>query len=327
MIKVHIRRSSTPDAKSAIAWRAWAADKWLTSYRLNALRTAAYSFFHPVGQTQLRLVLGCQRSGTTMLAGALALSPLVKAYGEGDPRYFHWDGAPRLSPLDDVNSRLEQERSPFTLLKPLCESQRADAILAAFPNAKAVWIFRHYEPCVRSHVRYYQQYHDGLAYVREMLNTGEPNWKNANLPASVADVLAWYSRRELNLETAYALYWLARNSLVDRLAPELGVKVVNFESILRDPINSLADTFDSLSIPFRPRYARLVKEPIFTPQRSPTLDIDDQVVQHCDSLFEKLQRRAMTPTTTGGGVDDRDSDFKKQPPRSSRQAGVKELFP
>jgi hypothetical protein len=273
-------------------WKNWAAEKWLTSYRLNALRTAAYGFTHRRRATRLSLVLGCQRSGTTMLSSVLGLSPLVKDFGEGDSRYFSWQGAPRLLPLDVVRQRLSQERNPFTLFKPLCESQRAAEIMQAFPTARGVWIFRRYQDCVRSHVRYYRQFHDGLAYVDEMLRTDSPCWKNEGLSSEILDFLASFSGRTLNLETAYALFWLARNSLFERLPTEAPVKIVSYEAILKDPAGLLESIFDYLSIPFRSKYACLVTTPTFKHNETQPTVIDAEVAKRCDELFDRLNQCA-----------------------------------
>jgi hypothetical protein len=269
----------------------WAARKWVTSYKLNQLRTTAYGVVMGGRRpTRLVLVFGCQRSGTTMLANALGLSPRVRDYGEGDPRYFHWEGAPRLRPLSDVADRLAQERHPFTLLKPLCDSQRAAEIMETFPQSRGLWIFRNYRECVASHVRYYRQFHDGLAYVREMLATEVPCWKNEGLAPDVCALLASYAHRPLNLDTAYALYWLARNSLLEQFPAAIPLKVVYYESILSHPA-TIQTAFEHLGIPYKRRYARIVTEPVFR-RGTTTCEIEDNVAERCEALLARLQRRA-----------------------------------
>jgi hypothetical protein len=270
--------------------RRWAGAKWTTSYRLNAIRTGIYGYANRIRPTRLALVMGCQRSGTTMLANAIGLSPHVKDYGEGDPKYFYWADAPRLRPLDEVAAQLNREHNCVTLLKPLCDSQRAEEILHRFPSARGFWIVRNFRDCVASHVQYYSQFHDGLAYVREMLQLDSPTWKNEGLSGEMRDVLASASTRELNLETAYALYWLARNSIFDALPKNVAVTLIHYEDILRNPEKSLEPLFGQLSIPFRPQYALAVSPPARRPRqgRSP---IDDDVAERCERLHDRLRRR------------------------------------
>jgi hypothetical protein len=237
-----------------------------------------------------------------MLASAIGLSPQVKCCGEGDAAYFRWDEAPRLLPLGQVEERLSRERSPFTLLKPLCESQRAFELLDRFPSAKAVWIVRNYRACVASHVAYYRQFHDGLAYVREMLNLGTPCWKNESLSASVRDLLASFADRSLNLETAYALYWLVRNSLFDHVAKRSSVLLVHYEDIVAWPVSSLQAIFEHLSVPFKPKYARIVQPPSGRRTGSTPTEIDDEVAAHCEEMCKRLRGAGLRIASRSSGV-------------------------
>lgn len=268
---------------------AWTSSKWLTSYRINAMRTRAFEMTRRRGDSRLAFIFGCQRSGTTMLSRAIGLSPRVREYGEGDPAYFEWAGAPRLLPTARVESRLASERNCLVLLKPLCESQRAAELLARFPKSKALWIYRDFDGCVRSHVNYYRQFHDGLAYVREMLDLSTPCWKNDNLEPSVKDFLKSASGRALNLESAYALYWLARNSLVHDLPPGQ-VKVVKYEQILASPNEALRSIFRFLSIPYRSKFSSIITSPPARTGSQPLGVIDDEIAAQCRAMASRLDR-------------------------------------
>jgi hypothetical protein len=275
----------------------WASIKWLTSYRLNAIRTRVSEVTRRRGASQLAFILGCQRSGTTMMAQAIGLSPLIKDYGEGAPKYFQWDGAPRLRPLDEVALLLANERNPIVLLKPLCESQRADELLNRFPGSKAIWIYRDYRDCVESHVRYYRQFHDGLAYVREMLNLQASCWKNENLSETVKRFLKQASARPLSIESAYALYWFARNSLVDQVQRDR-VMLVRYEDVLANPDERLRSVFKFLSINYHTKYSRIVSTP--SAKRRPSIQdrIDPDVNEHCRELLDHLHRLSCTDHLT-----------------------------
>jgi hypothetical protein len=271
--------------------QSWLAQKWMTSYRLNALRTRWRATVHPCRCTTPLLIFGCQRSGTTMLSHLIGLSPDVRTYGDGDPEYFERRGAPRLLDLDRVSAQLARERNRFTLLKPLCESQRAAELLEAFPRAKAIWIFRHYEPCVRSHVSYYSQFHDGVSYVREMLNWDAPCWKNENLPEETRSFLREQSPEALSPENAYALYWLARNSLffTDEL-PQSRILLVNYEQAIADPNSAAEAIFHFAGVRYKPAYASLISPPSGSPRRE--LPIAPQVAETCQRLYDDLLKRA-----------------------------------
>src|SRR5215472_11939884 len=117
---------SERDTQMNPRWLSYLQYKWMTSYRLINYRTQWRAWVRPSAETQPIFVLGCQRSGTTALAQMLALGSEVRRYEEGDPAYFIRQDAPRLLDLEMVATRLRAERNRFTLIKPLCESQRAN---------------------------------------------------------------------------------------------------------------------------------------------------------------------------------------------------------
>lgn len=269
----------------------WASYKWMTSHRINQLRTLSRAVLRQRGSSKPLLILGCQRSGTTMMSRAFGLSPYVKEYGEGDPAYFNWDGAPRLRPLRDVARQLSSERSRFVLLKPLCESQRTRELIENLPSARAVWIYRNYRECIDSHVRYYRQFHDGAAYVREMLAFDVPSWKNENLSTPMKAVLESHASATLSLESTYALYWLARNSFAHRLDARR-VKIVKYENVLSDPALELEGAFQFLGVPFRRRYARIVGKAKVTGRPSAPQSLDPQIAEQCQNMLDQLDHMA-----------------------------------
>src|SRR5215212_1435163 len=86
-------------------------------------------------------VVGCQRSGTTILVDTLDKDSRVKTFGEfsgvnrsaagrrpwsvrSQSRY-----SIRLKPLDEVAAKLERCPHPLVVLKPLVESQKTPSIL------------------------------------------------------------------------------------------------------------------------------------------------------------------------------------------------------
>lgn len=263
----------------------WLSSKWVTSYRLNKFRTAAYAVVRPAKATRVILILGCQRSGTTMLANLLGLSPLVRVYGEGDPKYFRQDGSRQFHPQEDLAKLLSCEKSPFTMLKPLCESQRAEVLLDDLPGSKALWIFRNYRECVASHLKYYREFHDGVEYIRELLNGDTLCWKNENVSANMLTYLRSFKDQPINAATAYALYWLARNSLYWSVAQSQRVQLVNYERIVSHPTLEVQRVFQFLGVPYRERFVRLVGR---GRSISKELGIDREVAQRCEEMHQRL---------------------------------------
>jgi hypothetical protein len=260
--------------------------KWMTSYRLINYRAQWRARLRPCAETQPIFVLGCQRSGTTALARMIGLGSEVRRYEEGDPAYFILDDAPRLLDLEMVAKRLVGERNRFTLIKALCESQRANELLDRFPHAQIVWIFRHYSTCIASHVRYYRAEHDAVEYVQDIVNPAASSWKCVGLSRQARARLAEYQHVRLTPKSAYAIYWLARNLLYFNMIKSERVHVVNYEALIEAPQAQGERIFKALGLPYRPHYADLIDNSY---ERRTRVDgIDPFLTSWCDDTYESL---------------------------------------
>ena len=258
----------------------------MTSDRLINYRAQWRAWLRPFGKTQPVFVFGCQRSGTTALARMLGLGSEVRRYEEGDPAYFIREDAPRLLDLEMVATRLEAERNRFTLIKPLCESQRANELLDRFPHAQIVWIFRHYSACIASHVRYYRGQHDAVEYVQDIVNPAANSWKCVGLTMQARARLAVYQHVQLTPESAYAIYWLARNLLYFNIVRSGRVHLVNYEDLIGAPEAQSKQIFGALGVPYRLHYADVISKSY---ERTTTIDgIDSLLTSWCDDTYDLL---------------------------------------
>ena len=88
-------------------------------------------------------VVGCQRSGTSIVTDVLNRELNTKSLGEfnvltsNDPI-----GKIRLNSLESVKEEFSKSKAPFIVVKPLVESQNTPELLSYFDNSTALWIFR-----------------------------------------------------------------------------------------------------------------------------------------------------------------------------------------
>lgn len=268
--------------------------KILTSYKLNLVKTRFCQLLSPSDHTKVIFVFGCQRSGTTMIGEIIGFSPTVTAYGEGDLPYFVQDGEPdylRLVDWQKVKELLAKEKSQFTLLKPLYDSQVATDLLDFVAGSKAIWIYRHYLDTVDSHIKNYRNNHDGIIYTKELFNRKDIIWKNENLPGETVEILDKFNDREINSATGYALFWLARNALFFHVKDNPDVLLVNYESIITEPAAQFSQIFNFLGVPFKKKYTGIIHSRAF--KKKINFVIDPEVQQLCDEMYAKLQ--TMTP--------------------------------
>src|SRR5215468_3070040 len=198
----------------------------------------------PQGPQSVLLVLGCQRSGTTLMTNLFAADPEVEVYPErsaisaGDPHGL------RLDPLHAVAERFRRSRYPLVVLKPVVESQNARALLDALPNARAVWMFRHYADVAMSNLARYGA-RNGIENLRSIAS-GADDWRAEGASAEVRRVARDRFADSMNPWDAAALFWWAHNVLFFEQALDLrsDVRTCRYEELVADPSRVLRSIYE-----------------------------------------------------------------------------------
>ena len=287
--------NSFSSAVERLVWRRRVTDvwrrarlKWHASHKVNQFRTWCYKTLRPCDSPCFVFIVGCQRSGTTVFADAISLSPKVTRYGEGDQPYFYPEDSPkklRLRENEVLRELLRREKSSHIVLKPLYESQFAPSYLSAFQGSKALWIYRGYEHVAHSHIHKYTDT-NGVAYVEDMLERRKRSWKNEYITDDAVALLDAWRGRDPNSATGYAIVWYVRTSMYFAFADTPNLKLVSYEKLVRDPVESLASVYRFLDLPFDPDYAYIVNS--HGVSRRVTLDIAPDVRERCEELMRRL---------------------------------------
>src|SRR6266567_7917084 len=94
--------------------------------RVLLARKTAHHFIHPVSSPAERrtvLILGCQRSGTTLMLDLFREDLRTATFSELSVLSGRGEGGIRLRPLPEVRAHVERLRAPVAVLKPIVESQ------------------------------------------------------------------------------------------------------------------------------------------------------------------------------------------------------------
>ena len=98
----------------------------------------------------MAFVMGCQRSGTSMLLQLLDKSPQVITYGETErPAMRNY----RLASENAIRGIMRRTPAQTVAFKPICDSHWTDRLLETYEGSKAIWIYRHYPDMVNSSLR------------------------------------------------------------------------------------------------------------------------------------------------------------------------------
>lgn len=231
-----------------IGFREKQAFRWL---RLRK-RAFQYARYRPGAPKPALFVVGCQRSGTSLMHHLLRLDWHTVTYDEESPLSA---GDPveglRWAPLDQVARRFAADRAALVVAKPLVESQNLDRLLEALPGSRALWMYRDVGAVARSNVKYFAP---GTSHrdLQPILAGDQTNWRAERLGPGARELVRRLYRPDLAAEDAAALFWYARNSLLfDRgLDNDPRVRACRYEDLLADPSGVMRAVYAHIGRPW-----------------------------------------------------------------------------
>lgn len=242
----------------------------------------------PSRDARIAFIFGCQRSGTTLLRNFIGIDQRFRDIGEGDPPYFHQELGDRYLRLKDDSSLevlFRSQKSPWLLLKPLHDSQRASELLKRFPNSKGIWIYRHYQAVIQSHLTYYK--HDPFRYLAPLVELDISSWILKGLPHSALDEI-----RELTTlarESAvdlYAVFWYVRNMHLLAQISETPMLVLSYEDLVLKPDQSRMCLSNYFDVPLPAAASSFPHQSSLNQKRAAQLH--PRIRDACDELFLKI---------------------------------------
>ncbi len=252
-------------------------------------------------QRRVALIVGCQRSGTTLMCevfdqdpGSTVLWEINCLTGENDRRR-------RLKPFPEVNDILGTFRSPLVVLKPLLESQHTPEMLQNLPDAKAIWLFRHYRDVVRSKVRMFDEQ---LDEVRRTIKADGTCWRSEQVSDRTVSVLSKHYSDSMSREDAAALLWYARNALfferdLDAHADVLPCKYEDFAANAEDAARRI---YGFLGVEY-PRRDITWDVDATSVGRGHEITLDPDIEALCDDLLNRLDQCWRTSSTAAGKTE------------------------
>lgn len=199
-----------------------------------------YRFFdrrNVTGNKAVLFIIGCQRSGTTLMTRIFVRDLRTAVYGEFskmsslDTRHKI-----RLNPLSWVKAEIERERGSLVVLKPLVETQNALKLLEYFADSKALWMYRDFRDVASSNLAIFGTA-NGISNLRAIVQNAPRNWRSENVSDDTRGIVLKYFSEEMNPYDAAALFWLARNRLFFELGLDRHPRVTmcKYEGLLANP--------------------------------------------------------------------------------------------
>ena len=276
-----------PRIRDAVAKRAWSSWKLVRAKCLS----------HRADKSVL-FILGCQRSGTTLVTRIFERDPDARVYGEFS-KLSRRDGRKgiRLISLSDVRTELNRQPFPLLVLKPLVESQNARDLLAAVDGSKALWLYRHYADVASSDLEKFGL-RNGIDNIRPMVERQTGNWRSERLSGEITDLLRRKFSESMNPFDAAALFWFARNHLFFDLQLDCDANVMPFpyDELVTEPDGGMRFIYDFLQRPYPGK--SIVNEVRATSiGKGRKIGLSPDIQRECDLLLSRLKRSYETRRT------------------------------
>lgn len=239
------------------------------------------------GNTRPAFLVGCGRSGTSMIVFHLDRSWQIDLYNENNPDAFVNF---RLREPDVVELLLERSSARVALFKPILSTQQSDLLLMRFPQAKIIFAFRHYFDVINSSILRFGP-DSWLDRVNKWGVNDFSEFAAHQPPDYTKEMLLSLWRDGLSPADGIALYWLFYNQLYFDMQLETHDRVllVNYESIVNHPASEFTKMSEFLEIDFEPVFIKGVFSSSIA-KKTPA-QVSEDILKACSSLWERLESR------------------------------------
>jgi hypothetical protein len=234
------------------------------------------------------LIVGCQRSGTTLIARLFDEDRDCRVFHEYSVLSSVGNDRIRLNPLPDVAAVLSRVPAPLVVARRLVETQRVRTLLNYFPDSKALFVYRRYADVASSDLRTFGS-QNAIENIRPIATGNAHNWRSAGASQAVRDQISRFFSDSMNPNDAAALFWFARNQLYFdlELAKHSAVMLCRYEHLVAEPAPVMRRIYDFAGVPC-PDLSHAQQVQATSVTRGKTLELMPEVRALCEQLQARL---------------------------------------
>ena len=238
----------------------------------------------------LIFIIGCQRSGTTMLNEIFEGDMAIRTYSEFSSLSSTHTPRLRLNPYPMVKAQIDKNHPKTVICKPLVESQNIDKLLDYFPNSKAIWAFRHYQDVAASNLKKFGK-NNGIDDLRPIYEDDHMNWRAERISDSTREIVKKYFSEDMSPQDAAALFWYVRNVLFFERSLDSNERVFlcKYKNLVTEPNETMKKIYEFMDT----RYPE--KELVNDVHSSSVgkgrhFELSPEINQICEELWDRLSQ-------------------------------------
>lgn len=271
------------------SWRLRGSDRALDARLARKAKRLRHRLGPPPIDQKKVMILGCQRSGTTVMRELFENDPDAQTFGESSALSSEdREHRLRLDPPYLVERRLERTRAPLVVFKPLVESQHAPRLLESFRHVAAVWMVRDYKAVSASNRKHFGA-DCNVANLRPIAEGDPSNWRSEAATPAVRELIHRHYDPGMSPDDAGVLFWIARNSLLFdlRLDQHPRVLLCRYEDFIDDPETTLRRIYEAVNRPYPgPRMTASVHR--LSADRGKKMSLDPAIVEQAEAMKARL---------------------------------------
>jgi hypothetical protein len=196
-------------------------------------------------------VVGCQRSGTSILMRVFERDLKSKIFMEHSDIFDNGERSLRLKPFDIVKNIYEKYHVPLIVSKPLLDTQLSLELLEYFKGAKIVFIFRHYKDVVSSFLKQFGE-RTGIKDITPIYNNEKEDWRSQKTSNNTMQIIKNFYDPNMDFFDAAGLFWYIRNSLFFdlKLYKHPNVLMCKYEDLVNNPDKQMRKLYNALGFEY-----------------------------------------------------------------------------
>ena len=257
-------------------------------------------FVQPPGTRQLLFIVGCQRSGTTLLSRIFERDMNSASYGEAS--IFSRTAEPsrlRLRSMDEIAIQIVDTPAQLVVLKPLVESQNILQLLNHFTESRAIWLFRDFRDVAASNLKKFGN-QNSIKDLRIIAKGSSEDWRNEGLSNEMRDYVRSLYTKNMSPVDAAVIFWIVRNQLFFdlELDQHRRIHLCKYESLTTDPIVVTKQIYDFIAQPYPAGNITAGTHP-HSIRKGNALTISPLIAERARSLLAKMDTVYLQQNTVG----------------------------